>query len=106
MKSVQPEVFLVSRPQLDYQAMAAYLTGVGGDGWLERLDRGEFDDAQNLVEFAGKLCYRAWEPGLNRTSSGFAMITRPTLRTSCGSCTDLCSSTPCSASCCMTSAGS
>ena len=65
MKSVQPEVFLVSRPQLDYQAMAAYLTEVGGDGWLERLDRGEFDDAQNLVEFAGKLCYRAWEPGLN-----------------------------------------
>jgi thymidylate synthase (FAD) len=65
MKPVQPEVFLVSRPQLDYQALGAYLTEVGGDGWLERLDRGEFDDAQNLVEFAGKICYRAWEPGLN-----------------------------------------
>jgi thymidylate synthase (FAD) len=38
---------------------------VGGESWLERLDRGEFDDAQNLVEFAGKICYRAWEPGLN-----------------------------------------
>ena len=65
MKSVHPEVFLVSRPQLDYEAMAAYLSEVGGEGWLERLDRGEFDDAQNLAEFAGKICYRAWEPGLN-----------------------------------------
>src|SRR6266851_273305 len=40
MKSVHPQVFLVDRPQLDY-------------------------DAQNLAEFAGKICYRAWEPGLN-----------------------------------------
>jgi thymidylate synthase (FAD) len=65
MKRVQPQVFLVTRPQLDYEALAAYLSEVGGEGWLERLDRGEFDDAQNLVEFAGKICYRAWEPGLN-----------------------------------------
>src|SRR5215469_336472 len=65
MKSVHPEVFLVSRPQLDYDALAAYLTEVGGETWLERLDRGQFDDAQNLAEFAGKICYRAWEPGLN-----------------------------------------
>jgi thymidylate synthase (FAD) len=65
MKRVQPEVFLVSRPQLDYQALGAYLSEVGGEGWLERLDRGDLDDAQNLVEFAGKICYRAWEPGLN-----------------------------------------
>ena len=65
MKSVHPEVFLVSRPQLDYEALAAYLAEVGGESWLERLDRGQFDDAQNLAEFAGKICYRAWEPGLN-----------------------------------------
>jgi thymidylate synthase ThyX len=39
---------------------------MGGTGWLERLDRGELaSDAQNLAEFAGKMCYRAWEPGLN-----------------------------------------
>jgi len=65
MKSVHPEVFLVSRPQIDYEALAAYLTEVGGESWLERLDRGHLDDAQNLAEFAGKICYRAWEPGLN-----------------------------------------
>jgi thymidylate synthase ThyX len=65
MKSVQPEVFLVARPQVDYDQFAAYLSEVGGERWLEKLDRGDLDDAQNLVEFAGKLCYRAWEPGLN-----------------------------------------
>ncbi len=65
MKSVQPEVFLVARPQIDYDALAAYLRQVGGESWLAKLDRGEFDDAQNLAEFAGKICYRAWEPGLN-----------------------------------------
>ncbi len=66
MKSVQPEVFLAARPQLDYAALAAYLREVGGESWLERLDRGDLDnDALNLAEFAGRLCYRSWEPGLN-----------------------------------------
>jgi thymidylate synthase ThyX len=65
MKSVQPEVFLVARPEIDYGQLAEYLSEVGGERWLEKLDRGDLDDAQNLVEFAGKICYRAWEPGLN-----------------------------------------
>jgi thymidylate synthase (FAD) len=66
MKNVEPEVFLITRPELDYEAVAAYLREVGGESWLERLDRGDLDnDAQNLAEFAGKLCYRSWEPGLN-----------------------------------------
>ena len=66
MRSVEPEVFLVARPQVDYEAVAAYLREVGGESWLERLDRDQLDnDAQNLAEFAGKMCYRSWEPGLN-----------------------------------------
>ena len=66
MKSVQPEVFLVARPELDYGQVAAYLREVGGESWLEKLDRGSLDnDALNLAEFAGRLCYRSWEPGLN-----------------------------------------
>src|SRR6202012_2011787 len=64
MRSVEPEVFLVARPQVDYDAMAAYLREVGGEGWLERMDRGELE-AQDRAEFAGKMCYRSWEPGLN-----------------------------------------
>ncbi len=66
MRSVEPEVFLVARPRLDYDQIAAYLREVGGESWLERLDRGDLTgDAQNLAEFAGKMCYRSWEPGLN-----------------------------------------
>jgi thymidylate synthase (FAD) len=73
MKQVEPEVFLVARPQVDYDGVAAYLQAVGGQRWLERLDRDQLDegadspriDAQNLAEFAGKMCYRSWEPGLN-----------------------------------------
>jgi thymidylate synthase (FAD) len=66
MRSVQPEVFLVARPSVDYGELAAYLREVGGESWLERLDRGDLaNDAQNLAEFAGRLCYRSWEPGLN-----------------------------------------
>ena len=58
MRSVEPEVLLVARPQLDYDAVAEYLREVGGQAWLERLDRGDLDnDAQNLAEFAGRLCY-------------------------------------------------
>jgi thymidylate synthase (FAD) len=64
MRSVEPEVFLVARPQVDYEAMAAYLREVGGERWLERIDRGQLE-AQDLAEFAGKMCYRSWEPGLN-----------------------------------------
>jgi thymidylate synthase ThyX len=66
MRSVEPEVFLVARPQVDYDAMAAYLREVGGERWLELLDRDQLgNDAQDLAEFAGKMCYRSWEPGLN-----------------------------------------
>ncbi|WP_214316570.1 FAD-dependent thymidylate synthase [Nonomuraea sediminis] len=64
MRTVEPEVFIVARPELDYDELARYLGEVGGESWLERLDRGELD-AQNLAEFAGRLCYRSFEPGLN-----------------------------------------
>src|SRR5260370_5629666 len=66
MRSVEPEVFLVARPKVDYDAMAAYLHEVGGERWLERLDRDQLgNDPQDLAEFAGKMCYRSWQPGLN-----------------------------------------
>lgn len=66
MRAVEPEVFIIARPRLDYDAVAAYLREAGGESWLERVDRGDLDaDAQNLAEFSGRLCYRSWEPGLN-----------------------------------------
>lgn len=65
MRVIQPQVRLIGRPSLDYDEVAAYLEEVGGESWLERLDQGDLDDAQNLAEFSGRLCYRSWEPGLN-----------------------------------------
>jgi thymidylate synthase (FAD) len=66
VRTVQPKVRLIGRPSVDYDEVAAYLKEIGGEGWLERLDRGELDDSQNLAEFAGRICYRSWEPGLNK----------------------------------------
>jgi thymidylate synthase (FAD) len=63
VQSVQPRVYLISAPALDYDEIEEYLNEVGGESWLRRID--EDDDAQNLVEFAGRFCYRSWEPGLN-----------------------------------------
>ncbi|MFI6287284.1 FAD-dependent thymidylate synthase [Streptomyces sp. NPDC051018] len=62
---MEPQVRIIARPELDYDEVAGYLAEVGGESWLERVDRGELDDAQNLAEFAGRICYRSWEPGLN-----------------------------------------
>ena len=68
MHETTPEVFLIARPSVDLEAMRAYLATVGGDSWLElRESEGEeLNDGELLAEFAGRMCYRSWEPGLNR----------------------------------------
>jgi len=66
MHETTPSVFLISRPSIDLDAVRAYLHDVGGGAWLRRrLDDDELNDAQTLVEFCGRTCYRSWEPGLN-----------------------------------------
>ena len=68
-----PQVYVVARTVPDYQEMHAYLDSVKGASWLERKEEAAFFgedkglelDGQDLVEFAGRLCYRSWEPGLN-----------------------------------------
>jgi thymidylate synthase (FAD) len=63
MHETTPQVFLIARPSIDHDGMRAYLREVGGEGWLER--HTEAPAAELLVEFAGRLCYRSWKPGLN-----------------------------------------
>ena len=47
--------------------MRAYLDSVGGTSWLDQREAGgPANDGEMLVEFAGRMCYRSWEPGLNR----------------------------------------
>ncbi len=68
VRETVPEVFLLCRPQIDLEAMAGYLDAVGGRSWLDRRleeSAGSPNHAELLVEFAGRACYRSWEPGLN-----------------------------------------
>jgi thymidylate synthase (FAD) len=61
-----PQVFLVARTTPDLAAMNAYLEAVGGgaDSWMHSHDEPR-SHPQDLVEFAGRLCYRSWVEGLN-----------------------------------------
>jgi thymidylate synthase (FAD) len=74
MHETKPSVYLVARPSLDVDGMRGYLEDVGGASWLDsRLGEagveaggeGGPNPAELLVEFAGRACYRSWEPGLN-----------------------------------------
>ncbi len=71
MRETAPSIFLIARPSIDLAAVGAYLDDVGGGSWLERRlanadSEAELNGAQLLVEFCGRVCYRSWEPGLNR----------------------------------------
>lgn len=68
VRETEPKVFLIARPAVDLDAMGAYLRAVGGESWLQnRLDGAAtpLSSGELLVEFAGRACYRSWEPGLN-----------------------------------------
>jgi thymidylate synthase (FAD) len=63
MRETTPQVFLIARPALDPDGLHGYLEAVGGTSWLD--SREGANPAETLVEFAGRACYRSWEPGLN-----------------------------------------
>ncbi|HEV7943321.1 MAG TPA: FAD-dependent thymidylate synthase [Solirubrobacteraceae bacterium] len=67
MHETAPSIYLIARPSLDLEGLTGYLQDVGGESWLSmRLDQGEQPNpGELLVEFAGRACYRSWEPGLN-----------------------------------------
>ena len=65
MKKVTPKVRLIAWPQVDWDAIRDYLTEVGGLAWYDRMIEQEINDAEALIEFSGRLCYRSWAPGLN-----------------------------------------
>src|SRR3954471_23571574 len=65
MRETHPQVFLVARPALDVDGLRGYLEAVGGAPWLDRRRAEGAREAETLVEFAGRACYRSWAPGLN-----------------------------------------
>jgi thymidylate synthase (FAD) len=46
----------------DDDAIARYLESVGADDFTAMRS---FEEPEDLVEFAGRMCYRSWQPGLN-----------------------------------------
>lgn len=44
--------------------MRTYLHSIEGEEWLNNIDNGS--DSELLIEFAGRMCYKSWKPGLNK----------------------------------------
>ncbi|TXH16205.1 MAG: FAD-dependent thymidylate synthase [Hyphomicrobiaceae bacterium] len=70
----EPEVYLVSRPQLEWNELTRYFSVLddrakganGASGWLHKVySETGTDDGDVLVELGGRLCYRSWTPGMN-----------------------------------------
>ena len=61
MRHVTPQVFLLARPAINPDGLAAYLRAVGVPDWTSDAP----SDAEALIEIAGRSCYRSFEPGLN-----------------------------------------
>lgn len=73
MRATLPKVRLIGRPSIDWGELRAYLDSIGANQFADRITyetrRAESSlretIGQLLVEIAGRLCYRSWEPGLN-----------------------------------------
>ena len=57
MRAVEPQVFLIAKTS-DLE-MDSYLESIGSPEWEPSND---VSAAENLVEGAGRMCYRSWEP--------------------------------------------
>lgn len=59
MRFVTPTVFLVAKSEFANAGLQAYLQEIGNPTW--RPDSG-VSDGENLIEAAGRMCYRSWQP--------------------------------------------
>ena len=65
MREVEPAVYLISQPLLNWDLIEMYLAQVDGEEWVDDLNIVGRGDPELLIEFAGRMCYRSWKPGLN-----------------------------------------
>lgn len=64
MHRVKPTVRLIARMVMDDDNAYAYLEDeLSADGFVSM--RPDMYGAQDLTEFAGRVCYRSWQPGMN-----------------------------------------
>lgn len=62
MHKGEPKVFLVGETRIIEEGLQAYLDHIGVPDWTSNAP----SDAEKLIEVMGKLCYRSFEPGLNK----------------------------------------
>jgi thymidylate synthase (FAD) len=55
----EPKVYLVAKTMLEPDGLDAYLRDIGDPEWRPDPD---VSDSENLVEAAGRMCYRSWQP--------------------------------------------
>jgi thymidylate synthase (FAD) len=63
VREAEPRVHLVARTQPDEDALFLYLESVRAGEFAGY--RGQFEEPHDLVEIAGRMCYRSWQAGLN-----------------------------------------
>lgn len=62
MHKVEPKVFLVGETRVVEDGLQAYLNHLGISDWTSDAS----NDSEKLVEVMGRLCYRSFQPGLNK----------------------------------------
>lgn len=62
MHKVEPKVFLVAETQVNYEGLTGYLAHIGASQWANNAPSG----GELLTEVMGRLCYKSFEPGLNK----------------------------------------
>ncbi len=62
MHKVEPQVFLIGETRIIEEGLQAYLNYLGIPDWTSDAPT----DSEKLVEVMGRLCYRSFQPGMNR----------------------------------------
>src|SRR3989441_6602018 len=66
MKAVKPLVIKIGETVVDPNALREVMNVIGvTDAGRDRFLTSHGTDGQTLVEFAGRICYESYEPGLN-----------------------------------------
>jgi thymidylate synthase (FAD) len=66
MESVEPAVYLVAEPRINWVDLGDFLEEADAEEWYESKMLRARIEAQDLIEAGGRMCYRSWKPGLNK----------------------------------------
>jgi thymidylate synthase (FAD) len=65
VNETHPQVYIVAQTRINRAHIWEYLKSLDVSEWLVKKDIAELTDAELLIEFAGRLCYKSWAVGLN-----------------------------------------